>query len=77
MPDVHPGKVGTLGGGITLSNRIRMRKGFSMRQSIPGPAECELAVKKLYDSLKKEFPDIEMISCHEAKRPEGCTSILF
>lgn len=42
-----------------------------------GPAECELAVKKLYDSLKKEFPDIEMISSHEAKRTEGCTSILF
>ncbi len=42
-----------------------------------GPAECELTVKKLYDSLKKEFPDIEMISSHEAKRAEGCTSILF
>ena len=42
-----------------------------------GPAECELAVKKLYDSLKREFPDIEMISSHEAKRTEGCTSILF
>lgn len=42
-----------------------------------GPSECELAVKKLYDSLKKEFPDIEMISSHEAKRVEGCTSILF
>ncbi|MCI8835948.1 MAG: peptide chain release factor H [Ruminococcus sp.] len=42
-----------------------------------GPAECELTVKKLYDSLKKEFPDIEMISSHEAKRTEGCTSILF
>ena len=42
-----------------------------------GPAECELAVKKLYDSLKKEFPDIEIISSHKAKRTEGCTSILF
>lgn len=42
-----------------------------------GPAECELAVKKLYDSLKREFPDIKMISSHEAKRTEGCTSILF
>lgn len=42
-----------------------------------GPSECELAVKKLYDSLKKEFPDIEMMSSHEAKRVEGCTSILF
>lgn len=42
-----------------------------------GPSECELAVKKLFDSLKKEFQDIEMISSHEAKRAEGCTSILF
>lgn len=42
-----------------------------------GPEECELAVKKLYDSLKREFPDIEMISSHETKRAEGCTSILF
>lgn len=42
-----------------------------------GPSECELAVKKLYDSLKKEFPDIEMISSHEARRAESCTSILF
>lgn len=42
-----------------------------------GPTECELAVKKLYHSLKKEFPDIEMISSHVAKRTEGCTSILF
>ncbi len=42
-----------------------------------GPAECELAVKKLYDSLKKEFPDIEIISSRKAKRTEGCTSILF
>lgn len=42
-----------------------------------GPSECELAVKKLYVSLKKEFPDIEMISSHKAKRAEGRTSILF
>lgn len=42
-----------------------------------GPAECELAVNKLYDSLKKEFPDIEAISCHKAKRTDGNTSILF
>lgn len=42
-----------------------------------GPAECELAVRKLYDSLKKEYPDIQMISCHEAKRTDGYTSILF
>lgn len=42
-----------------------------------GPAECELAVSKLYDSLKKEFQDIKMLSSHEAKRSEGYTSILF
>lgn len=42
-----------------------------------GPAECELAVSKLYDSLRKEFPDIHMISCHEAKRTDSYTSILF
>lgn len=42
-----------------------------------GPAECELAVKKLYDSLKREFPDIEMLSSHKAKRSDGYTSVLF
>lgn len=42
-----------------------------------GPAECELAVKKLYESLKKEFLDIEMISCHRAKRTDSYTSVLF
>lgn len=42
-----------------------------------GPAECELAVKKLYESLEKEFPDIEMLSCHKAKRTDGYTSVLF
>lgn len=42
-----------------------------------GPSECELAVKKLYESLKKEFPDIEILSCHKAKRTDGYTSVLF
>lgn len=42
-----------------------------------GPAECELAVSKLYGSLKREFTDIEMISCHEKKRTDGFTSVLF
>lgn len=42
-----------------------------------GPAECELAVTKLYETLKKEYPDITMLSSHEA-RISGCyTSILF
>lgn len=42
-----------------------------------GPAECELAVSKLYNSLKQEFRDIELLSAHPAKT-EGChSSILF
>lgn len=42
-----------------------------------GPSECELAVLKLYETLKKEYPDIEFLSAHEA-REKGCyTSIIF
>ena len=42
-----------------------------------GPPECELAVLKLYEALKKEYPDIEFLSAHEA-REKGCyTSIIF
>lgn len=42
-----------------------------------GPSECELAVLKLYEALKKESPDIEFLSAHEA-REKGCyTSIIF
>lgn len=42
-----------------------------------GPSECELAVLKLYEALKKEYPDIEFLSAHEA-RENGCyTSIIF
>lgn len=42
-----------------------------------GPSECELAVSKLYEALKKEYPDIEFLSAHEA-REKGCyTSIIF
>ena len=42
-----------------------------------GPAECELCVKKLYDSLKKEYDDLEVISQHPSKN-NGCyTSIMF
>ena len=42
-----------------------------------GPAECELAVGKLFNSLKKEFPDIKEISFH-VSRFSGCyTSIMF
>ena len=42
--------------------------------SVQGPSECEL---KLYEALKKEYPDIEFLSAHEA-REKGCyTSIIF
>jgi peptide chain release factor len=42
-----------------------------------GPAECELAVVKLYHSLKTEFDDITLIQKHEARTKGCCTSILF
>ena len=42
-----------------------------------GPAECELAVSKLYDALKREYPDITMLSCHKSRLSGGCTSILL
>lgn len=42
-----------------------------------GPAECELAVLKLYNSLKAEHKDIELIQKHDAKTPGCCTSIMF
>lgn len=42
-----------------------------------GPAECELAVYKLYLSLKKEYPDIEMLTNHTAKSGKDYSSILF
>ena len=42
-----------------------------------GPAECELAVYKLFQSLKKEYPDIEMLSSHESRKQGGFTSILL
>lgn len=42
-----------------------------------GPVECELAVQKLFDSLKKEYQDIEMLSAHAARQTGCYTSILF
>ena len=42
-----------------------------------GPAECELAVKKLFDSLSKEFPDIELLSSHASREADCYNSILF
>lgn len=42
-----------------------------------GPAECELAVSRLFEALKKEYPDIELLASH-ASGKNGCyTSILF
>ncbi|MDO4452675.1 MAG: peptide chain release factor H [Lachnospiraceae bacterium] len=42
-----------------------------------GPAECELAVCKLFEKLQKEYPDIKEISTH-LSRFSGCaTSIIF
>lgn len=42
-----------------------------------GPVECELAVRKLLESLQAEFKNIEVLSIHEAKT-RGCyTSVLF
>ena len=42
-----------------------------------GPAECELAVCKLFECLKKEYPDIKEISSHKSRFSDSCTSIMF
>jgi peptide chain release factor len=42
-----------------------------------GPAECELAVVKLYNALSKEFDDLSLVQKHEARTKGCCTSILF
>lgn len=42
-----------------------------------GPAECELAVVKFFNSLKSEYKDIELIQKHDAKTPGYCTYIMF
>lgn len=42
-----------------------------------GPEECQLAVGKLFEVWKKEFPDIDLISRREG-RSKGCFhSVLF
>ena len=42
-----------------------------------GPTECELAVSKLYEALKDEYPDIELVARREG-REKGCySSITF
>lgn len=42
-----------------------------------GPAECELAVVKLFNSLKNEYKDLKLISKREARTHGCCTSIMF
>ena len=42
-----------------------------------GPSECELAVSKLYEALKLEYPDIEMLSSHSGREKGCCSSIMF
>ncbi|OUP80790.1 peptide chain release factor-like protein [Lachnoclostridium sp. An169] len=42
-----------------------------------GPAECELAVSKFYEALKKEYPEIELLSVHKSRISGGSTSIRF
>lgn len=42
-----------------------------------GPAECELAVVKLYEALEKEYSDIELIQKHESRTPGCYSSIMF
>lgn len=42
-----------------------------------GPAECELAVCKLFEALKKEYPDIKEISSHKSRFSNYCSSIMF
>lgn len=42
-----------------------------------GPAECEFAVGKLYEALKREYPDTEYLSGHKGKQKDCYSSILF
>ncbi len=42
-----------------------------------GPAECEIAVGKLFESLQAEYPDIEKLSEHRSRFSDGFKSILF
>lgn len=54
-----------------------MRQMLVQLSSGQGPAECELAVGKLFRSLYKEYGGLELISEHRGRR-EGCySSILF
>ena len=42
-----------------------------------GPVECEFAVCKLFEVLKKEYPSIKEISAHPSRFSNCYTSILF
>lgn len=42
-----------------------------------GPAECDLAVGKLYEALCKEFPDVELLSSHRSRHSGLYTSVLL
>lgn len=42
-----------------------------------GPGECELAVGKFYNTLKKEIKDLEIINAGPGRRSGGYTSLLL
>lgn len=42
-----------------------------------GPAECEIAVKLLGESLQAEFSDIEVLNIHKSRFSDGYTSMLL
>ena len=42
-----------------------------------GPIECARAVKRLFDALQKEYPDILLCDKRECSQPDCCKSILF
>ena len=42
-----------------------------------GPAECEYAVGQIYEMLKKEYPDMEVLSKHASENKNCYSSIIF
>ena len=42
-----------------------------------GPAECELAVGKLCQALKREYPDLKEISVHKSRFGDRFTSVML
>ena len=42
-----------------------------------GPEECQIGVGKLYEALKKEYKDLELISCKKGRGKDSYHSILF